>query len=174
MTSNRYFYTVAMISCICGALFVAGCKSNKGNKNGNDVLSPDGVGNDIPLDPREDWGKDQSRRVSVKFQNVHFRYNSFQVLRVEEGKIEEVADYMRRYPRMRLVIEGHCDERGSKEYNMSLGESRALALRSQLVRLGINGSHIQTRSYGEEDPLDPGHNNRAWGLNRRGEFVLYR
>ena len=73
-----------------------------------------------------------------------------------------------------VTVSGHCDERGSREYNMALGENRALAVRAHLIRLGTDAARIQTRSYGEERPLDPGHSEAAWRRNRRGEFLLFR
>jgi len=104
---------------------------------------------------------------------VYFSYDSFQVQSSELSKIERVAEMMRGEPGLTLVTEGHCDERGSNEYNMSLGEHRALAIRANLVTLGIDGSRIQTRSYGEEQPADPGHSEASWRMNRRVEFVFY-
>lgn len=72
-----------------------------------------------------------------------------------------------------LVVEGHCDERGSNEYNLSLGENRAISVRTRLVQLGVQGDRIQTRSYGEEKPAVAGSGEEAWRLNRRGEFSLF-
>lgn len=69
-----------------------------------------------------------------------------------------------------IQIEGHCDERGTQEYNLALGEKRALAARDYLTKLGVSGDRIITISYGEEAPADPGHNEAAWALNRRCEF----
>ena len=71
-----------------------------------------------------------------------------------------------------LEIDGHCDERGTEEYNRSLGERRALALREELLRLGIDPMRIDTVSFGKDKPVDPGHDEAAWKLNRRGEFLL--
>jgi len=68
------------------------------------------------------------------------------------------------------VVEGHCDERGTQEYNMALGERRALAVRDYLINLGVPGQNLLTISYGEERPVDPGHNEAAWAKNRRAEF----
>ena len=98
---------------------------------------------------------------------VLFAYDSYQ-------KVEAVAKYMKSNADVKLVCEGNCDERGSNEYNMSLGEHRALAVRAYLVGLGIDGARIQTRSFGEEKPLNPGHNEAAWHENRRVEFALFR
>jgi peptidoglycan-associated lipoprotein len=74
---------------------------------------------------------------------------------------------------VKLLVEGHCDERGTEEYNRSLGERRALALREELARMGIDPSRIRTVSFGEDKPFAQGHDESAWRQNRRGEFVLY-
>ena len=78
----------------------------------------------------------------------------------------------REFPGKALRIEGHCDERGTEEYNRSLGERRALAVREKLLDLGLNPNMVETRTYGEARPLDPGHNEGAWKQNRRGEIHL--
>jgi peptidoglycan-associated lipoprotein len=108
------------------------------------------------------------------FANVQFAYDSFQIADTEVAKIEQVASYMRQNSGVQAVFEGHADERGSREYNLSLGEHRALSVRAYLVGLGIDGARVQTKSYGEEKPLDPGHDEKAWWQNRRVEFKLFR
>ncbi|HTV76093.1 MAG TPA: OmpA family protein, partial [Candidatus Baltobacteraceae bacterium] len=75
-------------------------------------------------------------------------------------------------PNAKLLIEGHCDERGTEEYNRSLGERRALALREELARNEIDAGRIRTISYGKDKPVDPGHDESAWSKNRRDDFVL--
>ena len=72
-----------------------------------------------------------------------------------------------------IRVEGHCDERGTQEYNLALGEQRALAVRHHLINLGIQGTRISTISYGEERPADPGHSENAYALNRRCEFAVH-
>lgn len=111
--------------------------------------------------------------TSVTFDNVLFEYDSAQVSPKERKKIEDVAAYLKDNSGTSVIIEGHCDERGSREYNMALGERRALAVRAYLIGLGIDGSSIQTKSYGEEDPLNLGHDEDSWRVNRRGEFILF-
>ncbi|NCC31563.1 MAG: peptidoglycan-associated lipoprotein, partial [Chloroflexia bacterium] len=76
---------------------------------------------------------------------------------------------LKRNPATRMIVDGHCDERGSNEYNLALGERRALAVRAYLIGLGLDGSRIQTRSFGEERPAAFGSDESAWRLNRRGE-----
>jgi peptidoglycan-associated lipoprotein len=83
-----------------------------------------------------------------------------------------VADYLKKNRKSKLLIEGHCDERGTSEYNIALGERRATAVMNYLVSLGIPKGALSTVSFGKEKPLDPGHNEEAWAKNRRAHFVL--
>jgi peptidoglycan-associated lipoprotein len=161
---------------VCAAFVCAGCRS-KGSKaigsGGLDEgLDPLGTGTDISMGA--DRFGEGVRITDVSFEAVYFAYDSYQVNDAETAKIQKVADYMRSNPDVRAVTEGHCDERGSREYNMSLGEHRALAVRAALVGLGIDGARIQTRSFGEEQPVDQGHDEAAWSKNRRVEFALFK
>src|SRR5205814_9623838 len=88
------------------------------------------------------------------------------------AKIGRVASGIEARAGEGLGIEGHCDERGTEEYNRSLGERRALAVREALMRAGVDSNIIDTISYGEDRPVDPGHNEAAWSKNRRGEFIV--
>jgi len=118
---------------------------------------------------RKDWPRDHE---IFKSDTVHFDFDSSVVKGGEKSKVSAVADYLKANPMDALEIDGHCDERGTEEYNRSLGERRALALREQLVSLGINPAIIDTVSYGKDRPADPGHDDNAWKQNRRGEFLL--
>jgi peptidoglycan-associated lipoprotein len=109
----------------------------------------------------------------IKFSPVYFAFDSYTLPPPEISKIEQVAQHLKQNTTHVLVVEGNCDERGSNEYNLSLGENRALAVRSHLVNLGIAAERIQTRSYGEEKPAIAGSGEEAWRLNRRGEFSLF-
>jgi peptidoglycan-associated lipoprotein len=82
------------------------------------------------------------------------------------------AEILKKYPTWIITIEGHADERGSAEYNLALGERRALAARNYLVSLGIPADRLRTVSYGKEFPFDPGHDEAAWAQNRRAHFVV--
>jgi peptidoglycan-associated lipoprotein len=112
--------------------------------------------------------------TSVRFADVLFSFDSFQIRSSERAKLEAIAAYLKSTPRVRLVLEGHCDERGSREYNMTLGEHRGLAARAYLIGLRVDSNRILTRSYGEEKPKALAHNEQAWSLNRRVEFAVYR
>ena len=82
------------------------------------------------------------------------------------------AAVMRKYPTWMITVEGHCDERGTPEYNLALGERRAVAVRTYLVSLGIAADRVRVVSYGKEFPFDQGHNEKAWASNRRAHFVI--
>ena len=168
--TGKCWRSVVVVTCLLSALILAGCKGPQSG-DGNGWVDPDVLEGDIRLNERGVLG---TRIEGLNFRTVLFEYDSFQLRDSELSKIEEAADYMRRNRNVLLVNEGHCDERGSREYNMSLGEHRALAVRAHLVGMGIEGSRIQTKSYGEEYPVDPGHNEAAWRTNRRVEFALYR
>ena len=101
---------------------------------------------------------------------VYFAYNKSFIGAAEVPKLEKLAEYMKTNAGTKVVVEGHCDERGSEEYNRALGERRAIAIRDYLETLGIGSSRVQTISYGEERPFALGHDESAWRLNRRGHF----
>lgn len=109
----------------------------------------------------------------VNLAPVYFAFDSYALPPSEVSKVEQVAQHLLQNMGHVLVVEGHCDERGSNEYNLSLGENRALSVRSYLVNLGVAADRIQTRSYGEEKPAVAGSGEDAWRLNRRGEFALF-
>lgn len=103
---------------------------------------------------------------------VYFDYDSSVVKPSEQSKVAAVANYLKDHPEAAVKVEGNCDERGTEEYNRALGERRALAVREDLVGLGIAPSRVDTVSYGEDRPVDPGHTPAAWAKNRRGDFVV--
>jgi peptidoglycan-associated lipoprotein len=133
-----------------------------------------GVGKDDPSalpsgDPRA--GKDEDRET-FKANTVYFEYDKSAIQAAEAGKIGPVIEFLKSHADNNLLIEGHCDERGTEEYNRALGERRALALRERVTAAGISGERVTTISYGEDRPADPGHDAAAWSKNRRGEFIL--
>jgi peptidoglycan-associated lipoprotein len=106
------------------------------------------------------------------FQPVFFAFDSSEVDGAGQQALDVNAEILKRYPTWVITIEGHADERGTAEYNLALGERRALAARTYLVSLGISGERLRTVSYGKEFPFDPAHNEEAWARNRRAQFVL--
>ena len=111
-------------------------------------------------------------RTALADQTVHFGFDSAAVLSKEEAKLVIVSEKMKSDMSAKLLIEGHCDERGTDEYNRALGERRALALREALQRAGVDSMRVITRSYGKDKPAVDGHDESAWSKNRRGEFVV--
>jgi peptidoglycan-associated lipoprotein len=89
-----------------------------------------------------------------------------------QAVVQSNAELLKKYASWAITIEGHCDERGTAEYNLALGERRAMAVKTYLVSLGIPPDRLRTVSYGKEFPFDPGHNESAWAKNRRAHFVV--
>jgi peptidoglycan-associated lipoprotein len=106
------------------------------------------------------------------FQPVFFKLDSNDVDAAAQQALNANAEIMKKYPSWVITIEGHADERGTAEYNLALGERRAMSARTYLVSLGISGDRLRTVSYGKEFPFDPGHDEAAWAKNRRAQFVL--
>jgi len=109
------------------------------------------------------------QRTRAPYDPVYFAFDSYALSDETLSALRGYAPHMQSNP-MPLMIEGHCDERGTEEYNLALGEHRAIAVKDHLVRLGIDGQNLTTISYGEELPADPGHGETAWAKNRRVEF----
>ena len=103
---------------------------------------------------------------------VFFALDSDALSAEAQKVLEENAALLKRYPGWAVTLEGHCDERGTAEYNLALGERRAVTARAYLVSLGIPADRLRTVSYGKEFPFDPGHDDAAWARNRRAHFVV--
>ena len=103
---------------------------------------------------------------------VFFDYDSADLSPAAKSALDENAGVLKKYGTWVLTIEGHCDERGTPEYNLALGERRAVAARTYLVALGIGADRLRTVSYGKEFPFDAGHDEGAWAKNRRAHFVI--
>lgn len=108
----------------------------------------------------------------LQAQTIYFDYDKSAIKSSEQGKLGEVANYLKSNPTHAVRVEGNCDERGTEEYNRSLGERRALGAREYLVQLGVDPIRVVTITYGEDKPADPGHNEAAWSKNRRDDFVV--
>jgi len=111
-------------------------------------------------------------RAALAAYTIHFAYDRSDIRSSEKPNLAQVAQALSSDPSAKLLIEGNCDERGTEEYNRSLGERRALAAREALAKLGVDPMRIETRSFGKDQPADPGHDESAWSKNRRDDFVL--
>ena len=116
--------------------------------------------------------RDQVRAFEAE--SVYFDFDKSELKSSARAVLAKKAEWLRKNPQFSLGIEGHCDERGTIEYNLALGERRANAVWKFLNALGVSGSRMSTISYGEESPADPAHNSAAWARNRRAEFKLDR
>jgi peptidoglycan-associated lipoprotein len=105
-------------------------------------------------------------------ENIQFAFDSWELSPAAQALLKSKAAYLSAIPSVSVTIEGHCDERGTTDYNLALGDKRARAAKSFLVDLGIQANRIRTISYGEEKPLDPGKNEAAYAINRRAQFVV--
>ncbi|MDB6131720.1 MAG: Minor outer membrane protein Omp16 [Verrucomicrobiales bacterium] len=105
-------------------------------------------------------------------QTIYFAFDSSLIRASEQPKLTAVVTYLKGNAAGTLVIEGHCDERGTEGYNLALGDRRALAVREALLAAGAPADRIQTKTLGESQPADSGHNEAAWSKNRRGVFVV--
>jgi peptidoglycan-associated lipoprotein len=130
------------------------------------------------------WGTEQSPRDFIATGNystdtatlaaykVHFDFDSSVVRASERGNVEAVASYLKGNPTVGLRIDGHCDERGTEDYNNALGERRALSLRDAVIALGVEADRVITQTFGENKPVAFGQTEEAYRQNRRGEFVV--
>ena len=103
---------------------------------------------------------------------IHFDFDKSKIKVADEGNLKRKVAILAANSGVQIRVDGYCDERGSAEYNLALGNRRAAAAKRYLVDHGVSADQITTASYGEERPLDPGHNETAWALNRRGEFEV--
>ncbi len=109
---------------------------------------------------------------SEDFAIAHFDFDSYALREDARAALDKDAGLLRSNAGANVTVEGHCDERGTAEYNQALGEKRAQAARDYLVAAGIDAGRLQTVSYGKERPIDPGHNEEAWAKNRRAQLVI--
>lgn len=126
----------------------------------------------IPLNQPGSFAGWTENAEMFKTETVYFDFDRAAIKSSEKSKIETVAAYLKGNSSAAVKVEGHCDERGTEEYNRSLGDRRALAVREELIRLGVMPERIDTISYGKDRPVELGHNEAAWKKNRRGVFIL--
>ena len=180
------FSTIMAVLAVAVAVATSGCKYNKAANGGSGAdgdLSAEGSdisGSDINAE-EGDIGMAGERRfedmytkcTDVAFEPVYFAFDSSVVPQDQLSKVDSVTQHLNDRADRVVVVEGHCDERGSNEYNLALGENRSVIVRDYLVQSGIAADRIQTRSFGEEKPAADGHDETSWAANRRAEFGIY-
>ena len=181
------FSTILAVFAVALSVATTGCKYDKAGKGGagdgagtgSDITTGQdisGTGGDTGSITGASEGKFEdlyTRCTDVNFAPVYFDLDSTVIKQGELAKIDAVVQHLTAKTDRVVVVEGNCDERGSSEYNMSLGENRAIIIRNYLVQSGITADRIQTRSYGSEKPAVEGHDESAWSRNRRGEFAIF-
>ena len=110
--------------------------------------------------------------LAFESESIYFDFDKSDLKANAKANLKKKANWLQKNPSFSVRIAGNCDERGTQEYNLALGERRAYSAKKFLLALGISGNRISTISYGEENPADPGHNEKAWAKNRRDDFEL--
>ncbi len=121
---------------------------------------------------RERLLREKESMVDAILQDIGFDFDSYVIRSSEFAKIEGVGNWLKQEKTTKIVVEGHCDERGTIEYNLVLGQKRAEAIKDQLLKMGLDANRIKTVSFGKEVPVDPGHAEEAWAKNRRAHFKI--
>lgn len=178
--NTRWYWNLAAVSLAIVLVLAlgAGCKSKKETPLVTELTgsSPDDSSSSVETttgdgQPDLDLERllfDADSESGLK--TVYFDFDSSSLRPDALAVLRENAEKLKQVPNVIVQIAGHCDERGTQEYNLALGERRALSVRDHLIQLGISGDRLITISYGEEDPAAMGHNEAAWSMNRRVEF----
>ena len=156
-------------AAIAALALLAGCQTTGSGSTARGEMGPEGGDKAAMLEG--DGMRTGSERLPLDFRTIYFAYDKSELRPAAKSDLKYNAEVMRQHPGARLFVEGHCDERGTNEYNLALGERRARAAKSYLVDLGVPASRVATASYGEERPVVKGHNEQAWAKNRRDEFA---
>ncbi len=181
---------------LSATVYLAGCASSKAKSAGAAPPTPE---SEVAMTPspeetlkQEEMERERARQAELERQKmaeeqkrlaeqaaksfidglgkVYFDFDRYDVKPKYRGVLVKNAEIIKDHPSAKVVVEGHCDERGTAEYNLALGERRALSVKKYLFSLGVGESSLYTISYGEEKPADPRHNKEAWAKNRRVQF----
>lgn len=164
-------------------IFISGCAKEQVVKD-ETLVTEEGKAADTATEEREALLKEEEEaktalkerelvmQEAAAFEAIRFDFDKYDLRPEAREILREHADWLLKHTEFEVIIEGHCDERGSGEYNLALGERRAEAARDYFVTLGVDNGRLTTISYGEELPLDPSHNEDAWAKNRRDHFVV--
>ncbi len=178
---NKFKYLA--LPLLAASLVITGCANRKptanieaGNTpNGSTTVSTDGLSEDAALNAQNlngasSKGVTAANKAFLAKRVVHFDYDSSDLSNDDYQTLQAHAQFLMANANSRLALTGHTDERGTREYNMALGERRAKAVQSYLVTNGVNAGQLEAVSYGKEMPINPGHNEAAWKENRRVEL----
>lgn len=170
-TMMKKFRSFVTSTSLCVSLAVSGCSMfSSGSGEGDATLSE----SEIAANQAQRFGSGNipTAEGDGMFQDIRFNFDSYAIEGMARTDLENNAKLLADNPSLKVILEGHCDERGTVEYNMALGAERARAVKAMLAALGIPSSRVSTISYGEEIPLDMGHDEGAYATNRRVHFAL--
>ena len=191
MVKNYFRFAAVASMAVSLSLFAIGCSqktvstsgdtdsaqadSGQDSQQGDASSSGSGMGGEESLDSASQQNSQTltilEGRTTGPMLPIYYDFDKSTVKADQKNRIEKNASYLKDNSSVRVTVEGNCDERGTNEYNMALGERRALSAKKYLLNLGVASSRISTISYGEEKPLNHGHDELAWSQNRRADFV---
>jgi len=173
----KFTLMLAIVTILAASLASTGCKKRARVEPPPPPPPVEQPAEVIPAAPDTTGQAERDRQARMdadraRIQTVYFDYDMADIRADQRDKISTNADIFRTWTEWQVSVEGHCDERGTNEYNLALGDRRAAAAKQALVAAGVAGGRISTISYGEERPLDPGHEESSWARNRRAEFKV--
>jgi peptidoglycan-associated lipoprotein len=164
------FSTGLKLVALSGVLILAGCESKPKETADNSPPMASAPSSPAPTSSIVP-GSAEDLRVNVG-DTVHFEYNAYDVMEGDKGVLQRQAAWLGKYPSIRVTIDGNCDERGTREYNLALGARRANAVKEYLVSLGVSAGRLETISYGKERPMCTDSNESCYAQNRRGVTTI--
>jgi len=186
-SKRRNFMKYVCVVMVIGMLFLVGCAPKtvetiqqpttsitERSLSDQDSMGRRGITEEeLAQAERERLLREQQQSKDGSFaKDIYFEYDSYTIKQSELPKIDAVGNYLKQNRGINIVAEGHCDERGTIDYNFALGQKRAEAAKAYLVKMGIDGGRIKTISFGKEVPVDTGHSEDSWARNRRVHFKI--
>jgi peptidoglycan-associated lipoprotein len=177
---KRYTQVLLAVVLVCFLMVTGACTKKAVKKDaglgeetaGQGMKKPGEEGLEEARSGGPQWN-DPTPEMAAYFKDISFEYDRVTLSPEAKESLNKLGEWLLKKTSVQVLVEGHCDERGTAEYNLALGERRAHAAKQYLTQLGVNADRISTLSYGKERPIDPGHTEAAWSKNRRDHF-LYR
>jgi len=173
---SKAWLKICLLIFMMSFLLVAGCNCKKKPlETQATTATKEGISQDeLNAQKAKEEAERLKKAAMQKFVNedVYFDFDDAAIRSDAKEVLKSKVEWLKANPSENVTIEGNCDERGTEAYNLALGERRAQSIKTFLVNAGIDKSRLQTVSYGEEKPVDPGHNEAAWAKNRRGHFRI--
>jgi peptidoglycan-associated lipoprotein len=171
--SNKRVFSFMILAVLVALSFSCSKKQTVKPEPQQEPVTETEMTEEVPAVEEEPASEEPVQEVAMpELSDAFFDFDKYNLKDDAKRALEKNATELKKYPSVNIIIEGHCDERGTEDYNMALGEKRAKSAKDYLVSLGIEASRITTISYGESRPFALGHDERAWAQNRRAHFVV--